>query len=48
MEQVHPEPEVYKPREKEEESEQAKVEDLRGNPLSVGTLEEQLMTNIAS
>ena len=32
--------EVFKPREKEEETEQAKVEDIRGNPLSVGTLEE--------
>lgn len=37
--------EVYKPREKEEESEQAKVEDLRGNPLSVGTLEEIIDDN---
>ena len=37
--------EVYKPREKEEESEQAKVEDLRGNPLSVGNLEEIIDDN---
>ena len=36
---------MYKPREKEEESEQAKVEDLRGNPLSVGTLEEIIDDN---
>lgn len=37
--------EVYKPREKEEETEQAKVEDLRGNPLSVGNLEEIIDDN---
>jgi len=32
--------EVFRPREEKEESEHAQVEDIRGNPLSVGTLEE--------
>ena len=32
--------EVYKPREETEESERAKVDDLRGTPMSIGTLEE--------
>ena len=32
--------ELFKPREESEESERAKVDDLRGTPMSIGTLEE--------
>jgi 26S proteasome regulatory subunit T2 len=39
--------EVFKPREEQNESERAKVDDLRGTPLSVGTLEEIIDDNHA-
>lgn len=37
--------EIRRPREENDESERAKVEDLRGTPLSVGTLEEMIDDN---
>jgi 26S proteasome regulatory subunit T2 len=37
--------EVFRPREKDDESEHAKVEDIRGSPMSVGTLEEIIDDN---
>lgn len=39
--------EVLKPREEHEESEKAKVDDLRGTPMTVGTLEELIDDNHA-
>jgi len=38
--------EVLKPREEKEQEERSKVEDLRGSPLSVGSLEEMIMTTM--
>ena len=37
--------ELRKPREEQDESDQAKVDDIRGTPLSVGTLEELIDDN---
>ena len=37
--------EVFRPREKDDESDHAKVEDIRGNPLMVGNLEEIIDDN---
>ena len=39
--------ELRKPREEQDESDQAKVDDIRGTPLSVGTLEELIDDNHA-
>jgi len=39
--------EVLKPREEQNESERAKVDDLRGTPMAVGTLEELIDDNHA-
>lgn len=39
--------ELLKPREEQEETEKAKVDDLRGNPMTVGTLEELIDDNHA-
>ncbi|CAM9189705.1 unnamed protein product, partial [Ectocarpus sp. 13 AM-2016] len=39
--------EVFKPREEKDQEERQKVDDLRGSPLSVGTLEEMIDDNHA-
>ncbi|CAM9302111.1 unnamed protein product, partial [Discosporangium mesarthrocarpum] len=39
--------EVFKPREEKDQEERSKVEDLRGSPLAVGTLEEMIDDNHA-
>ena len=39
--------ELLKPREEQDETEKAKVDDLRGTPMTVGTLEELIDDNHA-